>query len=257
MGTISLNGPWLFCADELNIGVEHAWQSPEFETQNREQSMQVEVPHNWNLIPEMDRYEGVAWYFKEIPISDLGEIEGKECFLQFYGVNYDATAWLNGNKLGEHEGGFLPFRFAIPKKFLQPENLIAVRVENLRRPDRIPAMNFDWHNWGGIHRSVAILVQDSNRVNYAHVETIALAKARAILRVKYNVVGIISFTWQVIGEDGSLIEASGQEQPAGPKGDFQVEIQNPQAWDLGQPHLYTLVLMPEMSREEYRSRFGI
>jgi beta-glucuronidase len=63
---------------------------------------------------------------------------------------------LNGVKIGTHEGGFTPFQFEITDK-VKEQNSIVIRVNNQRSKDGIPAMGFDWFNYGGITRDVNLI----------------------------------------------------------------------------------------------------
>src|ERR1019366_2524879 len=55
-------------------------------------------------------------------------------------VNYMASVWLNGIKLGTHEGAHLPFVFEITRH-LKKENRLVARVEGFLKPDRVPPGN--------------------------------------------------------------------------------------------------------------------
>lgn len=67
------------------------------------------------------------WYRKEFRVSKSES--GKLLLLKFDGVDYFASVWLNGEKLGEHEGGFVSFSYDVTGKvrFDRP-NLLAVKV---------------------------------------------------------------------------------------------------------------------------------
>ncbi len=51
------------------------------------------------------------WYRKQFSVPD--SFAEKRIRLLFEGVDYFATVWLNGQKLGEHEGCFVPFEFDV------------------------------------------------------------------------------------------------------------------------------------------------
>jgi beta-glucuronidase len=80
-------------------------------------------------------------------------------FLYFGAVNYRADVYLNGRKLGMHQGGFTPFNFEIPDTLLRDKgNYLVVRVNNKRGTDEVPTVNTDWWNYGGITRDVKLVV---------------------------------------------------------------------------------------------------
>jgi beta-mannosidase len=67
------------------------------------------------------------WYRKRFSVP--GEFSGKTLRLVFDGVDYFATVWLNGKKLGEHEGAYVPFEFDLTGKvLLNEQNQLAVKV---------------------------------------------------------------------------------------------------------------------------------
>ena len=67
------------------------------------------------------------WHRKRFVIPQ--ESAGKLVRLVFEGVDYFATVWLNGEKLGEHEGTFVPFSYDVSAKLRYGrENVLAVKV---------------------------------------------------------------------------------------------------------------------------------
>ena len=67
------------------------------------------------------------WYRTQFKVNRSES--GKLVRLIFDGVDYFASIWLNGEKLGEHEGGYVPFSYDVSKKirFGEP-NVLAVKV---------------------------------------------------------------------------------------------------------------------------------
>lgn len=67
------------------------------------------------------------WYRKQfvVPKADAGKL----LRLVFEGVDYFATVWLNGEKLGEHEGCFVPFSYDVTSKLKYgQDNVVVVKV---------------------------------------------------------------------------------------------------------------------------------
>ena len=64
-------------------------------------------------------------------VFKLGDFLVKDMvFLHFLAVDQIADVYLNGQYLGQHIGGYLPFKFEI-KKYLKEENELVVRVKDM------------------------------------------------------------------------------------------------------------------------------
>jgi beta-glucuronidase len=166
----SLNGKWEIIIDPFNAGAGNwkpVWkdQKPtgknDFYEYGFVPSVTLQVPGDWNhQKPELTYYEGTVWYKKTfIHKPD----KNKRTFLYFGAVNYHCDVYLNNEYTGSHEGGFTPFQFEITGK-LKDTNSLIVRVNNQRQADEIPALNFDWWNYGGITRDVSLTETPENYI---------------------------------------------------------------------------------------------
>jgi hypothetical protein len=81
------------------------------------------------------------WYRNEFTAPALAE--GQRAWLNFDGINWKADVFLNGEKLGRIEGGFMRGRFDVTG-FLRAErkNAVAVRVEKNATPGSIKQKTF-------------------------------------------------------------------------------------------------------------------
>jgi beta-glucuronidase len=175
--SISLDGQWEYIIDPYETGIydyRHKelrqkdpgayWNldQPENKTDRKEYGFtdrqSLKVPGDWNSQkPELLYYEGTLWYRKDFDYPAARTAAGKS-YIYFGAVNYRADIYLNGIKLGMHEGGFTPFNFAIPDSLLKEKgNFLVVRVDNKRSAEGVPTLNTDWWNYGGITRSVKII----------------------------------------------------------------------------------------------------
>jgi len=115
----------------------------------------LQVPGDWNTQrADLLYYEGTIWYQRRF---DAALHPGGRAFVQFGAAAQRATVWLNGKRLGEHEGGFTPFAFEVTRLVRPRDNSIVVKVDNTRRADALPALNTDWWNYGGLTRSVRLV----------------------------------------------------------------------------------------------------
>jgi beta-glucuronidase len=157
-----LNGEWNVIIDPFNRGEVmgfHKNKKPSGKTDFVEYSftdaLKLNVPGDFNSqLPELKYYEGNVWYQRALKLTIDTT---KKQFLYFAGANYFTRVWLNGKELGSHEGGFLPFQFDITPLIKNGDNEVVVMVNNDRKKENIPALNFDWWNYGGITRDVFLV----------------------------------------------------------------------------------------------------
>ncbi len=166
----SLDGAWRIIVDPLENGYyNHRYQpkdngyfknsqmqSPsDLIEYNFETSEQLTVPGDWNTQAEkLYYYEGTVWYKRSF---DYEKQDNERVFLYFGAVNYDAKVYLNGEKIGEHIGGYTPFNFEVTDRLKAEDNFVVVKVDNTRQRDAVPTINFDWWNYGGLTRSVYLV----------------------------------------------------------------------------------------------------
>lgn len=158
----SLNGKWEAIIDLYDQGRKNKIylnKKPEGKTDFYEYSfehgLRLNVPSDWNSqMPELKYYEGTVWYARKF---DVNKEDDKRLFLYFGAVSYRCKVYLNGKEIGGHEGGFTPFQIEVTDMVRDTDNFLAVEVNNTRTVDAIPAMAFDWWNYGGITRDVMLI----------------------------------------------------------------------------------------------------
>ncbi len=177
--SISLNGLWEAIVDPLENGLynhslglrdkgyflNQQMKNPyDLIEYDFDYSYRLNVPGDWNTqMEKLYYYEGTIWYKKTF---DKPEKSGRK-LLYFQGVNYQCKVYLNGEHLGDHLGGFSPFSFDVTDKLKDTNDLI-VKVDNKRLREAVPTINFDWWNYGGITRSVSmLLLEDTYIQDYA------------------------------------------------------------------------------------------
>jgi beta-galactosidase/beta-glucuronidase len=128
----------------------------------------VSIPHTWNNADGQDgggNYMRTAsWYRREITLTKE-EFEGKKHYLEFFGANMQAEAFVNGESVGLHKGGYTAFRFDVTNQLHEGKNILAVWVSNVKTQDIAP-LGADFNFYGGIYREVNLV-----SVSPVHVDT--------------------------------------------------------------------------------------
>ena len=122
----------------------------------------VVVPHTvkrepWHGFDEAS-YEMISLYRR--PLRIPASAAGKRGFIDFEGGMTASTVYLDGVRLGEYRGGYIPFSFELTEH-IRPgaTHLLAVEVDSHERPDIPPfGGDVDYLTFGGIYREVSLRV---------------------------------------------------------------------------------------------------
>jgi len=154
---VGLDGDWLFHPDPHGEGTTARCFSKDFDTSRW---IRTRVPVCFDdIVPGLAGYEGYGWFKYEAAVPERWR--GRRVLLRFEGVHYHARVWVNGEPVGEHGHGFLPFEFQI-ERFLQfgQTNSIMVMADNIALAADVPGWQRGWRNCGGIQREVCLVVSD-------------------------------------------------------------------------------------------------
>ena len=239
---ISLDGMWKFAIDWNEEGESKGWASgiPGSDT--------IPVPASFqDFYTDKDTREftGDVWYEDDITIP--GWMEGQDVFLRFSAATHRATVYINGEKAGEHEGGFLPFLVDITDKVRYGEkNRITVKVNNeltetnipcgrtirLRNGRKMSKPYFDFYNYSGLQRSVHLLSIPPRSIEDIDLRyEISGNDASVLYSVRANGDGDIKLT---------LIDADGDTAAEAVGKDGTMIVRDAHLWQVRNAYLYTL-----------------
>ena len=169
--TISLDGEWRFVTDptgKLTISDFAASRDVRL----------ARVPSSWQAqFADLRDYAGVAWYWRTAVVEKLAADQA--ALLRFGAVDYLAEVYVNGQKVGSHEGGYLPFEFDVTS-FIHPgENQVVVRVadaggktseiEGIKYAE-IPHGKQNWYvQTSGLWQSVELAIRPRVRLGAVHI----------------------------------------------------------------------------------------
>ena len=125
---INLNGVWQFEFDSLDIGIEKDWNSGDTEF-----SKKITVPFPWGSnLSGIENKADIGWYKRELKVQE--EWKNKRTFITIGASDWETTVWLDGDLLGSHHGGYVPFSFELTGflKYGEQQKLV-IRVDDKRR----------------------------------------------------------------------------------------------------------------------------
>jgi len=161
----NINFNWKYRADFNEKYISPSFDDSSFETVQLPHT-NIEVPYN-NFDERISQFE--SCYRKKIWIDPITPDE--RVYIRFEGVMTYARVYLNGEYLGEHKGGYTPFRVDLTDAVnFNADNSLAVWVDSNERED-IPPFGFvvDYLTYGGIYREVSLEI-----TNQIHIEKVAV-----------------------------------------------------------------------------------
>ena len=126
----------------------------------------VSTPHTVQLMPAeasgCRNYQGIAWYRKHFILPD--ECAGRDAILHFEAIMGKQTIYVNGQKVKEHEGGYLPIIVNLTDLGCSAgeECVVAICTDNSDDKTYPPGkkqMTLDFAYHGGIYRDVWLIAK--------------------------------------------------------------------------------------------------
>lgn len=230
------------------------------------------LPHSFSMpyFAANDKfYVGYGWYRKHFDAPS--DWAGRRISLEFDGVFQVAEVFVNGKRIGEHEGGYTGFSLDITDAVKLGDNVVAVRVNNLWNAGIAPRAGEHVFS-GGIYRNVRLVVSAPLHVAWygTFVSTPQVSRDSATVNVKTEVVNdsgeAKSATVNTLLLDASETTVAKMESTqsiaAGATNVFDqtsAPIANPKLWSPEQPNLYsvkTIVLDGGKPVDDFTSPLG-
>lgn len=268
----SLDGSWRLAFDPENVGLARKWQAA-FPSD----AVDANVPG----VVERVRpgYDGVVWYWRRFDLP--GDSIGRTLRLRFEAAQYHAEVWLNGVRLGVHEGGFLPFEFDVSSCARAGANTVVVRVVNPpmdREIDGfrcgaplnqgpIPVGKAGWYyNFGGLWQSVSVIVTDGLAITRIAPDP-SLARDEVVVKVVIGLVaraGVHEIACEIVDADGfspwPVTRVRRRLAPGVNQLSLRIPLPGARRWSVEDPFLHTARVAVSRDGRECDSssvRFGM
>lgn len=283
--TLSLNRGWMFRhgACQPNITLDQANMANGWHQINVPHDFQIEQP--WVAPDPSEKADnsdaganiksrlssrgfkemGEGWYVRTFT-PQKAELQGKRLLLNFEGIMYVGDVYLNGERIGGTDYGYVGFEVDITQKVKYGEdNTIVVKAETGEpKASR-------WYTGGGLFRDVNLIVTDAEAYFVRHPLAITtqdnhLVNISAEARITSKT-DTAQMHVTIVAPDGAKVydqvvalkrnrnyRSQEYQLPA-------IDIANPQLWDCEHPNLYTatieLLKADGKVADSVTKRFGI
>ncbi|WP_353115096.1 glycoside hydrolase family 2 TIM barrel-domain containing protein [Microbacterium sp.] len=171
-----LSGPWRFSFDPEDRGVTEGWAKDPTAIAGE---IIVPFPPESSASGIGDtRYHRVLWYRRTVAAAEVAEAghgAGRTLLLHFGAVDYRAEVWIDGERVGAHEGGHTPFTVVVPEGAAQGFDLV-VRAEDDPLDLAQPRGKQDWEE----HRHVVWYDRTSGIWQPVWLESVPVRHVRAL-----------------------------------------------------------------------------
>ncbi len=283
---ICLNGTWEFAFDPDDTGEQNEWFTPE-SAADSPWTLKIQVPYPWEslaawgeeaqadnenylsktayLTPEEVTCGGIersgnyreaprhtiGWYRKTVSVPETWN--GKRTILAFGAVDWHAKVWVNGEYIGEHENGYLPFELDITDALTPGESaVIVVRAYDAQdHSEQLAGKQIGWYErTSGIWQTVYLEPRNATSIKACHI-TPDIDSSTATLEVTID--GEISagttLNWQCVSPvaaTGSVLNGSTAVEIGGTNVSYKIRIdiseEHLHLWDVDTPYLYNVTL---------------
>ena len=253
-----LNNKWLFSEKNAAGGTSARFNDSAF--------TRVTIPHTNKLLPwhgfDDKDYQFVSLYRRHFKIP--AGLTGRRVFVDFGGVMTAATVTINGQRLGEHRGGYTPFSFELtPHINWRGDNVLAVEVDSTERNDIPPfGGEIDYLTFGGIYRDVALRVVPATFIENVFAKPVNVLSDNRSVNVRCYLEGKGGSRLTAELRDGNRVISTQTVSvvPGAAHHDIQLtNLGSVELWGVDHPKLYSIrVALYEGANltDEYETRIG-
>ncbi|WP_413430948.1 glycosyl hydrolase 2 galactose-binding domain-containing protein [Crateriforma spongiae] len=225
------------------------------------------------------------WYSLQF---DVGEtLKDKVVRLEFDGVDYACDVWLNGNKLGRHEGMFSPFAFDVTDfvnsgpRWDKGRNILMVKLDPPPQVNhKVAGLKTPWFGdyWRdlvpfGIWRPVRLVASGKVRIDDVYVKPVVRDDGTAVVKFEVTLENHADQAMEIkmpIAIEGKnfssetlATEVQTRVEPGKQVVTAEIDVADPQLWwpwDLGKPNLYNATIevrLGDVVHHQQTETFGI
>ena len=234
------HGTWKNIIIPHDFQIEQPWVAPSKDehADNSDQAANVKSRLSARGFKEM----GIGWYRKSFtPGQDW---KGKRTMLEFGGIMLVGDVYLNGERIGGTEYGYIGFGIDITDKIKYgSENILVVKADTRKEN------NSRWYTGGGLFRTVKLILTDKQLYFSRHPLYIT-TKDNNTVNIQAEIyrfskqkngnvkVRILDASGNLVAEKDNDVRFSPRSRDAEYKLE-PIHISNANLWNLDSPYLYT------------------
>lgn len=257
---LSLDGEWQFAVDSsAAFGIDNVREHASWRT--------AKVPLSWQAqFADLRDYQGVAWYRRTFTLPKLKADE--TVLLEFGAVDYVAEVFVNGRRVGRHEGGYTPFACEIRQAVNPGENEVIVRVLDPEPTETGTEGISYWHiphgkqNWyvqtSGLWQSVHLAIKPARHFTKIHITPTVAGKISVDVDLSRgeNTSATEQLSLRVFDpQKHEVLQISKLISSSQQKARLEGLVPQPQLWSLDSPQLYEAELLLG-KHDQIIERFG-
>ena len=240
------NFGWKFQAGDLKDAYSLNYDDSNWRVLDLPHDFQIEQPWNQGAGGARGfKAMGTGWYRKAFKAEP--EWKGKRVLLDFEGIMLVGDVWVNGQKVGSTDYGYLGFETDITQLLrYDADNVVAVSASTGNKGGS------RWYTGGGLFRDVHLLVKDSVSIarHGVFISTPKITEQSADINVQVELEGIrgkqldIEINARIFSPKGELVtETKGMAPKKNKLATVEVPlpivaVSNPQLWSCETPNLY-------------------
>jgi hypothetical protein len=228
---VNLNGTWQFRFDAADEGLRQTWEKGATDF-----PLAITVPFPWGSrlsgVPDTAK---IAWYARTIEVPSGWQ--GQRVFLVVGASDWHTTAWLDGNKLGEHKGGYTPFEFELTPH-LRPgaKQRLTLRVDDADRAFKLEGKQ-GYGNARGIWQTPYLEARGKAALGAIHF-TPDLDARKVTVEADLLEAAPQDLTLRLAFKTGGVAAVERRIPRGDTKVKFDVAVPEPRRWSLEDPFLY-------------------
>ena len=252
---LNLNGEWDFTVDNGLSGEARRFYT-DFSAYDKKIIVPFCLESPLSGLGIRDFTYGV-WYKRTVTLT--AEQAAKRVALHVGAADYKTKLWVNGEKIGEHKGGYVSFMFDISAAVKEGENTVVIFCEDDTRDPMIPrgkqceeyySRSCDYTRTTGIWQTVWLEFTEKTYIKNVKFRPDAASQSvniEAFLEGKADFSAKVTFEGKDMGEF-SVTAAAGVLN-------FNIALKEEHLWELGAGRLYDVAFT--FGKDEVKSYFGL